>query len=199
MRKSIILAISLLAVLVLLVGVGMVACGGDGDGAPPDGDTDGVPPDGGEMELASAAFQDGGTLPADYTCDGQNTSPPLEWDWGPTGTRSFALIVDDTDAPGGAFTHWIFFDIPSHIVGLEAAVLDTAEFDNGARQGENDFGDIGYGGPCPPPGESHHYRFTIYALDTTLGLEAGATITQLLDAMQGHVLAQSEITAIYER
>jgi Raf kinase inhibitor-like YbhB/YbcL family protein len=201
MRKSLILAVSLLAVLVLLVGVGMVACGGDGDadGAPNDNGTDGVQPDDGEMELTSAAFQDGGTLPDDYTCDGQNISPPLEWDFGPAGTSSFVLIVDDPDSPSGAFTHWIFFDIPSHIVGLEAAVPDTAEFDNDARQGDNDFGDIGYAGPCPPPGEPHHYRFTIYALNTTLGLEAGATRAQLLDAMQGHVLAQSEITAIYER
>lgn len=196
MKKSVIF-VSLLALFALLIGMGAVACGGNGDDGAPPGDGNGAPPDVGEMELASAAFQDGGTLPTDYTCDGQEISPPLEWDFGPAGTRSFALILDDPGAPSGAFTHWIFFDIPSHIVGLEAAVPDTAEFDNGARQGENDFGDIGYGGPCPPPGEPHHYRFTIYALDTTLGLEAGATITQLLDAMQGHVLAQAEIVAVY--
>ena len=198
MKKSVIL-VSLLALFALLVGAGAVACGDNGDDGtpPPDGDTDGVLPEEVELELASAAFQDGGTIPIEYTCDGQDISPPLEWDWGPGGTRSFVLIVDDPDAPGGAFTHWIFFDIPAHIVGLEADVPDTAEFDNGARQGENDFGSIGYRGPCPPPGDPHHYYFTLYALDTTLELEAGATKAQLLDAMQGHVLAQAELIGLY--
>ena len=121
MQKSWILAVSLLAVLVMLISMGAVACNGNGDanGTPPNGDGNGAPPDGVELEIASPAFEDGGTIPADYTCEGQNISPPLEWDWGPTGTRSFALIVDDPYAPDFTFTHWVIFNIPAHIVGLE--------------------------------------------------------------------------------
>ena len=208
MRKSRIVVISLLAVLVLLMGMGAVACDDNGDnGVPPpgdgngttDGDGNGAPPDGVDMQLASDAFQDGGTISVDYTCDGQDISPALGWIGAPEATASFALIVDDTDAPGGTFAHWVFFNIPAHIIGLEAVVPDTAEFDNGARQGENDFGSIGYRGPCPPSGDPHQYHFTIYALDIILELEAGATKAQLLDAMQGHILAQAETVAIYER
>ncbi len=200
MRKSLILAISLLSVLVLLIGVGAVACGGNGDenGTPPPGDGNGAPSDGFEMELTSADFQDGGTIPADYTCDGQDISPALSWDGAPEETQSFALIVEDADSPGGDFAHWVFFNIPAYIIGLEAAVPDTSQFDNGARQGENGFGSIGYSGPCPPPDEPHHYHFSIYALDTTLELAAGATKAEMLDAMQGHILAQAEIVAVYE-
>jgi Raf kinase inhibitor-like YbhB/YbcL family protein len=204
MSKARILAISLLAVLVLLIGMGTVACGGNGDengapppgdenGAPPAGDENGAPPEEVEMELTSAAFADGGTIPADYSCDGQDISPALSWSGAPQGTQSFALILDDPDSPGGDFTHWVIFNIPADATGLEAATTD------GALQGENDFGTIGYRGPCPPSGSSHHYRFTLYALDIILELDAGATRAQLLDVMASHILAQAELVGVYQR
>ncbi len=201
MRKSGILTISLLALLALLIGVGAVACGGgDGDdGAPPPEDEDDAPPVVAEMEITSTAFQDGGTIPLQHTCDGQDISPALSWSGAPEGTQSFALIVADPDSPGGDFTHWLIFNIPADALGLEEAIPSSSQLASGARQGENGFGGIGYQGPCPPPGEPHHYYFSVYALDTTLELEAGATSGQLLDAMQGHVLAQADIVAICER
>jgi len=191
MGKSRILAISLLAVLVLLLGMGAVACGGNGDETAPSG--------GAEMELISVAFQEGGTIPTEHTCDGLDISPALSWSGAPEGTQSFALILDDPDAPGGAFTHWVIFNIPADTLELEAAIPVTPQLANGAQQGENDFGTIGYRGPCPPSGASHHYNFAVYALDITLELTAGATKAQLLNAMQGHILAQGELVAVCQR
>jgi Raf kinase inhibitor-like YbhB/YbcL family protein len=195
MRKSGILAISLLAVSILLLGMGAIACGGSGggNGAPPPEDGNGAPPDGAEMVLTSTAFEDGGTIPVDYSCDGQDISPPLSWSSVPEETQSFALILDDPDSPGNDFTHWIIFNIPAEATGLEAASAGSA------LEGENDFGSIGYRGPCPPSGSSHHYRFTVYALDMTLEMNAGATRAQVLNATQGHVLAQGELVGIYQR
>jgi len=189
MRKSGILAMTLLAVLVLLVGT--VACGGNGD-------ENGAPPVEVEMELTSAVFADGGTIPVDYTCDGQDISPELSWSGAPEGTQSFALILDDPDSPGGDFTHWIIFNIPADTSTLVEAI-STAPLSVLVGQGENDFGSIGYSGPCPPSGSSHRYSFTLYALDITLELEAGATRGQLLDAMEGHILAQGELVGVYQR
>lgn len=197
MRRLRILAVSLLTVLVLLVGMGAAACGNGDNGAPPGGGY-GAPPAGTEMELTSAAFEDGGTIPSEYSCDGQDISPELSWSGAPEGTQSFALIMDDPDAPGGDFTHWIIFNISADTSTLVAAIA-TAPLAVIIWQGENDFGSIGYRGPCPPSGQTHHYRFTVYALDTTLELEAGATRAQLLDAMEGHVLAQGELVGVYQR
>ena len=191
MGQSRILAISLLAVLVLLLGMGAVACGGNGDETAPSG--------GAEMELISVAFQEGGTIPTEHTCDGLDISPALSWSGAPEGTQSFALILDDPDAPGGAFTHWVIFNIPADTLELEAAIPVTPQLANGAQQGENDFGTIGYRGPCPPSGASHHYHFAVYALDITLELTAGATKAQLLNAMQGHILAQGGLVAVCQR
>ena len=191
MGKSRIFAISLLAVLVLLLGMGAVACGGNGDETAPSG--------GAEMELTSAAFQEGGTIPTEHTCDGLDISPALSWSGAPEGTQSFALILDDPDAPGGAFTHWVIFNIHADTLELEEAIPVTPQLANGAQQGDNDFGTIGYRGPCPPSGASHHYNFAVYALDITLELTAGATKAQLLNAMQGHILAQGGLVAVCQR
>ncbi|MBA7619454.1 hypothetical protein ES703_26793 [subsurface metagenome] len=191
MVKSRILAISLLAVLVLLIGMGAVACDGNGD-------ENGAPPGGVEMEITSTAFQDGGTIPTEHTCDGQDISPALSWSGAPEGTQSFTLIVDDPDSPSGDFTHWIIFNISADTSTLVASI-STAALSVILWQGENDFGSIGYRGPCPPSGQTHHYRFTVYALDVTLELDAGATRAQVLNAMQGHLLAQGELIAIYQR
>jgi len=155
----------------------------------------------GEMELSvsSPAFQEGDRIPTEYTCEGRNVSPPLAWSELPAGTQSSALIVDDPDAPGAVFTHWVLFNIPSDSRELPEAVPTQAELPSGALQGKNDFGRIGYGGPCPPPGRPHRYRFTLYALDQPLDLKAGVSKKQLLDAMQGHILAQAQLTGTYQR
>ena len=151
------------------------------------------------LPVSSPAFQEGDRIPAKYTCQGQDVSPPLAWSQPPVGTQSFALIVDDPDAPGGAFTHWVLFNIPSDSCELPEAVPAQAQLPSGALQGKNDFGRIGYAGPCPPPGRPHRYQFTLYALDQPLDLEAGVSKKQLLSAMQGHIITQGQLTGTYQR
>jgi Raf kinase inhibitor-like YbhB/YbcL family protein len=151
------------------------------------------------LPLSSPAFGDGDRIPTKYTCDGQDVSPPLAWSNPPAGTQSLALIVDDPDAPAGVFTHWLLFNIPSDSRNLPGAVPVQAELTSGALQGKNDFGRTGYGGPCPPAGRPHRYQFTIYALDRVLDLKAGVSKKQLLGAMQGHILAQGQLTGTYQR
>ena len=155
----------------------------------------------GEMVLAvsSPAFQEGSKIPTKYTCEGQDVSPALTWGESPVETQSFALIVDDPDAPVGVFTHWVIFNIPSDSRQLAEAIPTQAQLPSGALQGKNDFGRIGYGGPCPPSGRPHRYRFTVYALDQSLDLDAGASKKQVLDAMRGHILAQGQLTGTYQR
>jgi Raf kinase inhibitor-like YbhB/YbcL family protein len=158
-------------------------------------------PDEGEMtlSLSSPVFQEGEGIPITYTCDGQDISPPLTWGEPPSETQSFALIMDDPDAPGGVFTHWLLFNLPADSRELPEAVPPHNELENGALQGKNGFNEIGYGGPCPPPGSTHHYRFTIYALDQALDLMAGAPRKQVIDAITGHILAWGQLTGIYQR
>jgi len=150
------------------------------------------------MVLTSSAFQDGGRIPQKYTCDGENTSPPLSWTGAPEGTKTFALIVDDPDAPGGTFTHWVIFNIPATEDNLPASIPNTPTLSAGVMQGINGAGKIGYAGPCPPSGV-HHYVFTLYALDTTLNLQPGSTKQDTLNSMQGHILAQTQITGLYSK
>ena len=151
------------------------------------------------LVVSSSAFQEGGEIPTKYTCEGQDVSPALTWSEPPAETRSFTLIVDDPDAPVGVFTHWVLFNLPADSRGLPEAVPTQAQLPDGSLQGKNDFGKIGYGGPCPPPGRPHRYQFTLYALDQTLDLKAGASKKQVLDAMQGHILAQGRLTGTYQR
>ncbi|HEY55113.1 MAG TPA: YbhB/YbcL family Raf kinase inhibitor-like protein [Dehalococcoidia bacterium] len=151
------------------------------------------------MEIVSAAFEEGGTIPVQYTCIGQDISPALSWSGVPAGTQSFALIVEDSDAVEGTFTHWIIFNIPADALGLEEAIPTTAQLPNGAAQGRNGFGTIGYAGPCPPPGSPHHFHFVVYALDITLDLSGGASKAQVVNAMEGHILDQAELIGIYQR
>ena len=159
------------------------------------------PPEEVEMTLAvsSAAFQEGGKIPASYTCEGRDVSPALTWGEPPAGTQSFALIMDDPDAPGGVFTHWVLFNLPADSRELPEAVPTQPQLSDGSLQGKNDFGKTGYGGPCPPSGRPHRYQFTLYALDQTLDLKAGASKKQAIDAMQGHILAQGRLTGTYQR
>jgi Raf kinase inhibitor-like YbhB/YbcL family protein len=151
------------------------------------------------LQLTSSAFQPGQAIPTAHTCDGADRSPPLSWHGLPGGTRALALIVDDPDAPGGVFTHWVYFDLPVGTAGLPAGVPTTARPEPGGIQGRNDFGTIGYRGPCPPRGPAHHYRFKLYALDEPVALPPGASKDELLQAMQGHVLGQTELVGTYER
>ena len=151
------------------------------------------------LTVLSSAFQEGSEIPARYTCEGQDVSPALTWEEPPAETQSFALIMDDPDAPGGVFTHWVLFNLPADSRGLSEAVPTQPQLPDGSLQGKNDFGRIGYGGPCPPPGRPHRYQFTLYALDQTLDLKAGASKKQVIDAMQGHILVQGRLTGTYQR
>jgi Raf kinase inhibitor-like YbhB/YbcL family protein len=151
------------------------------------------------LTVSSSAFKEGDRIPAKYTCQGQDVSPSLAWSEPPAGTQSFALIMDDPDAPGGVFTHWVLFNIPSDSRNLSEAVPTQAELASGALQGKNDFGKTGYGGPCPPPGRPHQYQFTLYALEQPLDLRGGASKNQLLSVMEGHILAQGQLTGTYQR
>lgn len=156
-------------------------------------------PEGGyAMDLKSTVFSEGGMIPAKYTCDGQDCSPPLSWDKVPAGTKSFALICDDPDAPVGTWVHWVYYNIPAGTSSLPEHVATKENPPEGGTQGMNDFRKTGYGGPCPPSGV-HRYYFKLYALDAMLGLPSGTTKTALIKAMQGHILNQAQIMGTYKR
>jgi hypothetical protein len=151
------------------------------------------------LKLISAAFEPGGTIPKKFTCDGPDASPALAWSGAPAGTQSFALIMDDPDAPVGTWVHWVLYDLPAGTRELAEGVAKQEELPGGARQGRNDFRRIGYGGPCPPAGPAHRYFFKLYALDAKLSLKPGATKDEVEKAMKGHILAQSELMGRYGR
>jgi Raf kinase inhibitor-like YbhB/YbcL family protein len=154
---------------------------------------------GGTMTLSSSGFSNGGDIPKIFTCDGADVSPALSWSAAPPGTRGFALIADDPDAPVGNWTHWVLYDLPSTTTSLPQNISKVDEPPSGGRQGRNDFRKIGYGGPCPPPGKPHRYFFKLYALDRELNLKAGAGKKEVEQAMQGHILAQTELMGRYGR
>ena len=149
--------------------------------------------------LTSSAFKGGETIPKKYTCDGVDVSPPLSWSGFPAGTKSFVLIVEDPDAPGGVFTHWIAYNISSEITSLPENVEKVERLGNGILQGMNNFGRIGYNGPCPPPGSKHRYYFRIYALDCYIDLPPGATRDEILKVIEGHVVGEAELLGYYKR
>ena len=150
------------------------------------------------MHLYSSEFLTGTSIPFKYTCDGENYSPPLNWQDPPTGAKSFALIVTDPDAPNGTFTHWIFYNLPADLRQLPESVPSQDTFPDGSRQGKNDFNQIGFAGPCPPNG-THRYFFKLYALDQPLDLAPGASKEEALRAMEGHVLDAAELMGLYGR
>ncbi len=150
------------------------------------------------MELTSTAFGNGQAIPRKYSCDGPDVSPPLSWSGVPEGTAAFALICDDPDAPAGTWVHWVYFDIPATAGGLPEGVPKDEKPKTGGVQGSNDFRRIGYGGPCPPGGR-HRYYFKLYALDAPLGLDPGAAKSAVESAMQGHVLADTQLMGTYTR
>jgi hypothetical protein len=151
------------------------------------------------MKLTSSAFVEGQPIPANHTCDGTDVSPPLHWSAAPTGTRSFALICDDPDAPVGTWVHWVIYGLPATAGELPEMVAPTESLPNGARQGLNDFRRVGYGGPCPPPGGPHRYFFKLYALDIELPLKPRANKLDLVRAMAGHILAETQLMGTYQR
>jgi Raf kinase inhibitor-like YbhB/YbcL family protein len=149
--------------------------------------------------LTSSAFKAGAAIPQQHTCDGADLSPPLRWDGAPAGTKSFALIVDDPDAPVGTWVHWVLYDVPARITELPQGVPANDTLANGAKHGVNDFRRVGHGGPCPPPGKPHRYFFKLYALDAPTNLKPRATKADVLRAIDGHVLAQAELMGTYKR
>ncbi|MFL6752726.1 MAG: YbhB/YbcL family Raf kinase inhibitor-like protein [Sphingomicrobium sp.] len=147
-----------------------------------------------KIVLTSSAFQDGQPIPTQYTCDGANLSPPLSWGEPPQGTKSFALVVDDPDAPSGTFRHWGAYDIPAS----ERSIPEGRQI---GRPAMNDMGKPGYGGPCPPRGHGpHHYHFKLFALDAaTLGLGADTKVEQVENAANRHAIGKAELIGTYER
>jgi Raf kinase inhibitor-like YbhB/YbcL family protein len=155
------------------------------------------------MQLSSAAFDPGERIPDRHTCDGQDLSPPLAWSEAPEGTRSLTLIMDDPDAPPGTWVHWVLYNLPADGGGLEEGVPKNASLDSGASHGVcwgvDSYSRVGYHGPCPPPGTPHRYSFRLFALDSRLDLPAKATKEQVERAMEGHILARTELVGIYGR
>ena len=146
------------------------------------------------FRLTSSNFKDGGIISIKYTCQGEDVSPPLAWAEAPAGTQALALIMEDRDAPNGVFTHWVIFNLPPGSFNLTEAIPQQGELADGARQGRNDFGETGYGGPCPTDDSSHRYQFTLYALDQPLQLAGGVSRERVEAAMSGHILGQARLT-----
>ncbi|MDD1669275.1 MAG: YbhB/YbcL family Raf kinase inhibitor-like protein [Methanomicrobiales archaeon] len=174
-----------LILLLLFISSGCLVPGGRG-GAP-------------TLEVSSGAFARDGQIPAMYTCDGANISPPLSWAPVPLGTASIALLATDPDAPGGTFIHWVAYNIPPGTRAIPEGAPGRNVMPAGSVQGTNDMGRQGYGGPCPPRGKPHHYHFTIYALDSTLNLTGSRDGRMLEGALAGHILAQGELVGLYSR
>lgn len=151
------------------------------------------------FEIKSSVFTQGQPIPRKYACDGPDLSVPLTWTDPPAGTKSFALIADDPDAPMGTWVHWVLYDLPAEARQLPEGVPKKETLSDGSRQGMNDFGRIGYGGPCPPPGKPHRYFFKLYALDKKIGLPPRATKPQVLDAMKNHLLGEAQLMGTYKR
>ncbi len=149
--------------------------------------------------LTTSAFPPGGDIPRKFTCQDADVSPALAWTDAPAGAQSFALIVDDPDAPVGTWVHWVAYDLPATTHQLPEGVAKVAQIAGGGTQGVNDFGSLGYGGPCPPAGNAHHYFFKLYALKAKLNLKPGATKKDVVQAMQGQVLGEVQLVGKYKR
>jgi len=145
------------------------------------------------IQITSPAFSEGGSIPDQYTCDGSDISPQLDWTGIPDGTQSLALIADDPDAPVRTWVHWVLYDLSPDLTGLPEAVSGAG------TQGNNNFRKLTYGGPCPPKGPAHRYYFKLYALDTLLNLKEGASKAEIEKAIQGHILALGQLMGKYGR
>lgn len=149
-----------------------------------------------EMAITSSAFNEGDTLPTQYSCNGKDISPPLSFDNVPEGTKSFVLIMDDPDAPSGTWIHWVLYNLPADTQGLPENAPSEAVWSDGTMQGRNSWGDTKWGGACPPDGE-HRYFFKLYALDTVLDLKKKSSLRKVKKAMKGHILAEAKLMAKY--
>lgn len=150
------------------------------------------------IEVKSPAFGHAMSMSDKYTCDDVDISPPLEWKNAPAGTKSFAIICETPDAPAGNWVQWVIYDIPADTTNLPQSVARTGQLDFGARQGKNDFDQVGYSGPCLPAGE-HRFFFRVYALDVPTNLKEGAKKDELVQAMRGHILAEGALMGVYAR
>lgn len=170
-----------------LILVLLAACGG--------GEPEALPPPAGGLEVTSPAFAEGEAVPAEFTCDGENVSPPLRWSGVPERAAELVLLVEDPDAPGDTFVHWVVFGLDPGLPGLERGTLPA-----GALEGGNDFGEVGYAGPCPPEGDApHRYVFTLYAISEPLGLQEGASAEEVREAIAEITIAGGELTGTYGR
>lgn len=151
-----------------------------------------------EITIISSEFKDGEMIPAKYTADGANVSPPLSWTPVPEGTKSIVLISDDPDAPMGTWVHWVMYNLPADLTGLPENVPAGENPPTGGKHGVTDFGRYGYGGPAPPSG-THRYFFKIYALDVMLDIKGSIKKEDVIRAMKGHVLAQGQLMGRYQR
>jgi len=151
------------------------------------------------LELESEVFKNKGYIPDRYTCDAQDFSPPLGWSDVPENTKSLVLICDDSDAAFKIWVHWVVFNILPGVVGLKEGISKEELAELSIREGINDFGKVGYQGPCPPPGKAHRYSFRLYALDTALALEEGASKKDVIEAMQGRIIAEAKRGGLYQR
>jgi Raf kinase inhibitor-like YbhB/YbcL family protein len=151
------------------------------------------------FELKSSDFAAGSTIPQQFTCTGTDISPALQWSGAPANAKSFALIADDPDAPVGTWVHWVLYNLPASARSLPQNFPKSEKGQDGTLQGRNDFGKIGYGGPCPPPGKPHRYFFKLYALDSQLDLKPGASKKEVERALQSHILAQAETMGRFSR
>lgn len=145
------------------------------------------------IQITSSAFNEGDKIPRLFTCDDKNVSPPLDWTGVPSNAESLVIIMDDPDAPAGDWVHWVLYDLKPDLKGLKQGMTE-----NGIA-GQNDFRRTGYGGPCPPKGSTHRYYIKIYAVDAKLGLQEGASRTQVEKLMKGHILAQGQLVGRYGR
>ncbi len=151
------------------------------------------------LVVKSASFGEGQPIPKPLTCDGKDEAPRLDVQEMPPNAVSWVLIVDDPDAPGGTFVHWVIWNLPEKFHGVGPAVPQLPDLPDGSRQGKNGFKKLGYNGPCPPPGKLHHYRFRVFALDGKIGLTMGSNAGDLERAIRGHVLAEGTLTGTYQR
>ena len=151
------------------------------------------------LVLSTTAFSKAGPIPSKYSCEGKDISPGLSWSAAPEDTETFVVVMDDPDAPGGIWDHWVVFDIPAGTIGLDEGQPDAERLPGGGNHGKNSWGKTAYGGPCPPSGPAHTYRISLYAVDTALGLPAGASKEEVLNAIEGHIVAESMISGTYGR
>ncbi len=181
--------------------VALVLCGGCQQSQQQGANVNGAGDMGGaeksSIKVTSGAFAEGEMIPAQFTCGGANVSPPLAWAGVPPEAKSLALVVEDPDAPGGTFVHWVVYNLPATAKELPQGVPARGDIAGGGRQGMNDFGKHGYGGPCPPPGAAHRYYFKLYALNADFKLPDDTTKPLLLKAIYGHIVDQGQLTGKY--